>query len=73
MNVLIRSAVCEVLLLMAPDGWVEEPVTPIGFLLINPTAMHRKALKLAGVTHNVAAYSKTERSRNSCIAVQTLN
>ena len=58
MNALIRSAVCGVLLLMALDGWAEEPLTPIGYLLINPTALHRKALKLAGVTHHVAAYSE---------------
>ncbi len=58
MNALIRIAVC--VILMGTDGWAEEPVTPIGFLLVNPTALHRRALKLKGVTHSVAAYSEGE-------------
>jgi len=40
--------------------WSVEPVTPIGTLLVNPSAFHRKVLKLEGVAKNVAVYSGHE-------------
>ncbi|HEY5627005.1 MAG TPA: hypothetical protein VIR79_03600 [Nitrospira sp.] len=42
------------------NSWSAEPVTPIGFLLSNPSAYHRKALRLEGIAKEVAAYSGHE-------------
>ena len=41
-------------------SWSAEPVTPIGFLLVNPSAAHRKVMKLEGVAKAVAVYSGIE-------------
>ena len=38
----------------------EEPITPIGMLLVNPSAFHRKLLKVEGVVKEVRPYSKYE-------------
>ena len=42
------------------NSWSEEPVTPIGLLLTNPSAFHRRALRLEGITKDVANYSGYE-------------
>jgi hypothetical protein len=61
-----RSGCClSVLLTMVACGWswsvkAEEPISPIGALLINPSAFHRKLLKLQGVATEVKTYSKYE-------------
>ena len=36
----------------------EEPITPIGMLLVNPNAFHRKLLKVEGIAKDVRPYSK---------------
>ena len=38
----------------------EEPITPIGMLLVNPSAYHRKLLKVEGIVKEVRPYSKYE-------------
>ena len=38
----------------------EEPITPIGMLLVNPSAFHRKLLKVQGRVDEVRPYSKVE-------------
>jgi cytochrome c-type biogenesis protein CcmE len=38
----------------------EEPITPIGMLLVNPSAFHRKLLKVQGIVKEVGPYSKFE-------------
>ena len=38
----------------------EEPITPIGMLLVNPSAFHRKLLKVEGTAKEVRPYSKYE-------------
>ena len=38
----------------------EEPITPIGMLLVNPSAFHRKLLKVEGVAKEIRPYSKYE-------------
>jgi len=38
----------------------EEPITPIGMLLVNPSAFHRKLLKVEGIAKEVRTYSKYE-------------
>ena len=53
------------LVAMAVCGWIvngraEEPITPIGSLLVNPSAFHRKLLKLEGTAKEVRPYSKFE-------------
>lgn len=42
------------------NSWSEEPVTPIGFLLTNPSAFHRKALRIEGIAKDVSTYSGYE-------------
>lgn len=34
----------------------EEPITPIGMLLVNPSAFHRKLLKIEGIADEVRPY-----------------
>lgn len=36
----------------------EEPITPISMLLVNPSAFHRKLLKVEGIAEEVRPYSK---------------
>jgi hypothetical protein len=55
------------MLLTAGNGWSAEPVTPIGSLLVNPSAAHRKMLKLEGVAKNVATYSGREMGTNQSL------
>jgi len=35
----------------------EEPITPIGMLMVNPNAFHRKLLKVQGIASEVRPYS----------------
>ena len=35
----------------------EEPITPIGMLMVNPNAFHRKLLKVQGIVDEVRPYS----------------
>ena len=53
-------ALLGITLMMAGNGWSAEPVTPIGFLLVNPSAFHHKVLKLDGIAKNVAVISGVE-------------
>ena len=57
---LIRSCVSAVLSLIACASAVivlaEEPITPIGMLLVNPSAFHRKLLKIEGIADEVRPY-----------------
>lgn len=43
----------------------EEPITSIGMLLVNPSAFHRKLLKVQGTVNEVRPYSLFEMS-SSC-------
>ena len=70
-----------IVLLMAVNGWAAEPVTGIGFLLVNPSAVHRKIVKLEGVAKNVVVHAGSELATkqslcgadsNSKIAVEPL-
>ena len=49
-----------IVLLLAVNGWAAEPVTGIGSLLVNPSAVHRKIVKLEGVAKNVVVHSGSE-------------
>lgn len=62
MTKLVGIVVCGVMLMIVRDGCAADPVTPIGTLLINPTALHRKVLKLEGTARNVAAYSANNQT-----------
>ncbi len=42
------------------NGWAAEPVTGIGSLLVNPSAVHRKVVKLEGVAKNVVVHAGSE-------------
>jgi hypothetical protein len=60
-----RSALVVLLLLGgSAQSWSAEPVTPIGWLLINPSSIHRKVVKLEGVVKDVAIYSGRETTTN---------
>lgn len=48
------------LLMVGVNGWAAEPVTGIGSLLVNPSAVHRKVVKLEGVAKNVVAHAGSE-------------
>lgn len=67
MNLTWRITVFAVLVLMGMDAWAAEPVTPIGSLLVNPTAFHRKVLKLEGVARSVAIYTGSETGTNQSL------
>jgi hypothetical protein len=58
---LIRRGVSVVLTLLVCVSSVtvlaEEPITPIGMLLVNPSAFHRKLLKIEGIAEKVRPYS----------------
>jgi hypothetical protein len=58
---LIRRGVSVVLILLvcvsAVTVLAEEPITPIGMLLVNPSAFHRKLLKIEGIAEKVRPYS----------------
>ena len=38
----------------------EEPITPIGMLMVNPNAFHRKLLKVQGIANEVRPYAKAD-------------
>ncbi|HSF67168.1 MAG TPA: hypothetical protein VLA67_07025 [Nitrospiraceae bacterium] len=61
---LFRYCLAAVLILVAAGTALtvgaEEPITPIGMLLVNPSAFHRKLLKVDGVVKEVRPYSKYE-------------
>ena len=61
---LLRYCVVAVLVLVAIETALmvraEEPITPIGMLLVNPSAFHRKLLKVEGTVKEVRPYSKYE-------------
>ncbi len=48
------------LLMVGVTGWAAEPVTGIGSLLVNPSAVHRKVVKLEGVAKNVVVHAGSE-------------
>jgi len=48
------------LLIVGVNGWAAEPVTGIGSLLVNPSAVHRKVVKLEGVAKNVVVHAGSE-------------
>lgn len=56
----IGTAWCGIVLLMVVNGWAAEPVTGVGSLLVNPSAMHRRIVKLEGVAKNVVVHSGSE-------------
>jgi hypothetical protein len=65
MTWLNRSAFVVILLLGGTvQSWSAEPVTPIGWLLINPSSIHRKVVRLEGVVKDVAIYSGRELPTN---------
>ncbi len=49
-----------ILLMVGVNGWAAEPVTGIGSLLVNPSAVHRKVVKLEGVAKNVVVHAGSE-------------
>ncbi|MBM4127307.1 MAG: hypothetical protein FJ247_08170 [Nitrospira sp.] len=53
-------ALLGLLLMWVDTGWTAEPVTPISFLLVNPSAVHRKVFRLEGVAKRVVAQSGSE-------------
>ena len=59
-----RFRYCMVAVLVATETALvvraEEPITPIGMLLVNPSAFHRKLLKVEGTVKEVRPYSKYE-------------
>ena len=60
----LRYCLVAVLILVATETALmvraEEPITPIGMLLVNPSAFHRKLLKVEGIVKEVRPYSKYE-------------
>lgn len=56
----IGIALCGIVLMPVGNVWTAEPVTPIGFLLVNPSAVHRKIFRLEGVAKHVVAHSGSE-------------
>lgn len=65
MTWLNRSALVVILLLGGTvPSWSTEPVTPIGWLLINPSSIHRRVVRLEGVVKDVAIYSGREVPTN---------
>lgn len=65
MTWLNRSALVVILLLGGTvQSWSAEPVTPIGWLLINPSSIHRKVVRLEGVVKDVSIYSGHELPTN---------
>ena len=56
----VRRCVMAGLILIACTSAVivlaEEPITPIGMLLVNPSAFHRKLLKIEGLAEEVRPY-----------------
>ena len=56
----VSIASCGMVLMAMLNGWAAEPVTAIGSLLINPSALHRKVFKLEGVAKNVVIHSGSE-------------
>jgi hypothetical protein len=60
-------ALCGILLLTVGDGWTAEPVTPIGSLLVNPSAVHRKIFRLEGVAKRVVTHSGSEIGTNQAL------
>ena len=63
-----RSALVVILLLGGSvQTWPAEPVTPIGWLLINPSSIHRKAVTLEGAAREVSIYSGREAVTNRLI------
>jgi hypothetical protein len=63
----IGIALIGLVLMTVGIGWTAEPVTPIGSLLVNPSAFHRKVLKLEGVAKNVAVFSGREPGSNQAL------
>jgi hypothetical protein len=63
-SALLRRCAIAAITMIAGAGGVtlqaEEPITPIGMLLVNPSAFHRKLLKVEGVVKEVRPYSKYE-------------
>ena len=65
MTWLNRSALVVILLLGGTvQSWSAESVTPIGWLLINPSSIHRTVVRLEGVVKDVAIYSGRELPTN---------
>ncbi|MEC4890322.1 MAG: hypothetical protein RI101_09715 [Nitrospira sp.] len=49
------------------QSWAAEPVTPIGTLWGNPSALHRKVMKLEGIAKAVVGYSGTDLGTNQAL------
>ena len=60
MNLMIGIVSCGMVLMTMGNGWAAEPVTGIGSLLVNPSAVHRKVVKLEGVAKNVVVHAGSE-------------
>jgi hypothetical protein len=60
-------ALCGIVLTTVGNGWTAEPVTPIGSLLVNPSAVHRKVFKLEGMAKHVVAHSGSEIGTNQAL------
>jgi hypothetical protein len=67
MNATWRIVLLAVLPFMGLPASAAEPITPIDSLLVNPTALHRKVLKLEGIATNVATYSGSEGGTNQSL------
>ena len=63
----IGIALSGIALMSVGNGWTAEPVTPIGFLLVNPSAVHRKVFRLEGVAKHVVAHSGNEIGTNQSL------
>jgi cytochrome c-type biogenesis protein CcmE len=59
---LVRRCASAALIVIVGEATVilkaEEPITPIGMLLVTPSAFHRKLLKVEGIAKEVRPYSK---------------
>ena len=66
----VRRCVIALLIIIGCESAVnvraEEPITPIGMLLVNPNAFHRKLLKVQGIVDEVRPYAKADVMTSSC-------
>ena len=60
----VRRCVIALLIIIGGECAVnvgaEEPITPIGMLMVNPNAFHRKLLKVQGIANEVRPYAKAD-------------
>ena len=66
-HLVIGIVLCGTVLMPVGDAWTAEPVTPIGSLLVNPSAVHRKIFRLEGVAKRVLAHFGSELGTNQAM------